>query len=192
MIAGLYPFTKRWHSQGTLWIYSDPHFNDEDLSKKIKRPSAEEQIKMINSKVGKNDTLIILGDIGDINCVRQLRGYKILIAGNHDKGLSNYEEVFDEIYGGPLIISPKLILSHEPLDVSWAFNIHGHNHLNSVNDINHLNVCSDVIKYTPINMNQLMKTGILSKIDSIHRCTIDKATKRKEKLIKHNSYKMYL
>ena len=38
-----------------------------------------------------------------------------------------------------------------------------------------------VIPFEPINMNQIMKTGLLSKFESIHRLTIDTATERKEK-----------
>lgn len=183
-IAGLYPFTSRWHAQGTLWIYSDPHFGDEELAQGTPgRPTAEEQVKMINSKVGKKDTIIILGDIGDIEYAKQIRGYKILVAGNHDIGLTNYMGVFDEVYGGPLMISEKLILSHEPLTmIPWAFNIHGHVHdKKAKSGPRHLNVCSDVIGYTPVNMNQFMKSGALSKIQTIHRETIDKATEKSKK-----------
>lgn len=50
-----------------------------------------EQIKNINKEVGKNDTIIFLGDIGDVECIKKIKGYKILIMGNHDKGASNYK-----------------------------------------------------------------------------------------------------
>ncbi len=44
MIAGLYKCFDHWHRQGTVWIYSDPHFDeDQDLRKPFPhRPSAEE------------------------------------------------------------------------------------------------------------------------------------------------------
>lgn len=181
-IAGLYKCFDHWHKQGTVWIYSDTHFDDEELAAGVRnRPSAEEQVKLINSKVGRKDTLILLGDVGNVEWAKKLRGYKILIAGNHDTGLSNYEDIFDEVYGGPLMIGEKLILSHEPVSVPWAFNIHGHDHSGKAKDKRHLNVCSDVIGYTPINLNQFMKTGPTAHIDSIHRQTIDKATTRKRK-----------
>ena len=64
---------------------------------------------------------------------------KILILGHHDSGASKYEDYFDEIYSGPLIISEKIILSHEPGEVPWALNIHGHDHGNSAQDAWHLN-----------------------------------------------------
>jgi calcineurin-like phosphoesterase family protein len=183
MIEGLYKCFDHWHKQGTVWLYSDTHFNeDEDLHVPFpNRPSAEEQIRLINSKVGRKDTLILLGDVGDIECARKLRGYKILIKGNHDLGLSNYEDVFDEVYGGPLMIGEKIILSHEPLDISWAFNIHGHTHCVEFNRKGHLCVCSDFINYTPVNFNQFVKSGRLREVTPMHRATIDKATERKRR-----------
>ena len=181
MIQGLYDIFAHWHAQGTVWLYADPHFGDKELaSGVVNRPSDEEQVKMINSKVGKKDTLIILGDVGDIEFARKLKGYKILIAGNHDAGLTNYKEVFNEVYGGALFIGEKIVLSHEPIDIPFALNIHGHVHdKRAKTDKKHINVCSDVIGYTPINFNQLMKSGPTSKIETVHRTTINKATKRK-------------
>ena len=233
-IAGLYECFDHWHQEGTVYIYSDPHFGDKELAAcQPNRPSDEEQIRLINSKVGRKDTIIFLGDIGDVECVRKIRGYKILIMGNHDAGRTNYERVkyherfeferpeedvidsmtrlypgcrytaleaydfhapfvwwdvyadnqlFDEVFEGPLMISEKLILSHEPVNVPWAFNIHGHFHdPKHKNDKHHFNVCSDVIGFTPINFNQWMKQGYLSDIETIHRDCINAATKRKAK-----------
>ena len=232
MIAGLYKIFDHWHKEGTLYIYSDPHFNDPDLKKGIERPSADELVKLINSKVGRKDTIIILGDIVDIEPVKKIRGYKVLIMGNHDSGRTNYERVkaellfpqtvyqrdeafleiqkkypncnynvsewydfekdeycwkavadnnlFDEVYEGPLMIGEKLILSHEPIDVPWAFNMHGHDHVGRKRK-GHMNVCADVIGYIPVNMNQFMKSGALAHIDTIHRETIDKAIVHKKK-----------
>lgn len=185
MIAGLYDlFQERWVSSkgGTVWLYSDPHFGDKELAAGVPgRPSDEEQIKMINSKVGKKDVLIILGDVGDVECAKKLKGYKVLIMGNHDAGKTNYKEAFDEIYEGALMIGEKLILSHEPVEILFALNLHGHVHdRRAKSDEHHINLCSDVINYTPVNFNQLMKSGPTSKIETIHRVTIDKATKRKK------------
>ena len=237
MLTGVYNiFQKKWNPSGTVWIYSDPHFSDKELQNAIpNRPSDEELVKRINSKVGKNDTLIILGDIGNLNYVRQLKGrYKVLLLGNHDKGKSNYiqktmtkiydyhkyskkevldnlykkypewkineiyyqetefyspfqrwvcsltNNLFDEVYEGPLMIGEKIILSHEPIpNLTWAVNIHGHNHNKSEEvDKHYINVCADVINYEPINLNKLLLEYGLSSIDSLHRITIDKATER--------------
>jgi hypothetical protein len=85
MLPGIYDTFQHWGNQ-TVWIYSDPHFSDEDLECGIKnRPSDEEQIAIINSCAGRKDTLIILGDVGNLECVRKLRAaYKVLIQAQKD------------------------------------------------------------------------------------------------------------
>ena len=233
-LPGFYDRFQHWGEQ-TVWIYSDPHFSDEDLEYGIKnRPSDEEQIRRINAKAGRRDTLIILGDVGNIECVRKLRaGRKVLICGNHDLGATRYKRevvkrvfdrdihpdkveirsimeqefpgwsirieeeydfhcpferwiayadnmLFDEVYEGALIVGEKLILSHEPVEIPWLYNIHGHDHAGKKRK-NHLNVCSDVIGYEPINLTQKLKSGLMSAVTTIHRETIDNATKRKVK-----------
>lgn len=227
MLPGIYNNFQHWGTQNTVWIYSDPHFSDVDLKSGIKnRPSDEEQIAKINAKVGRKDTIIILGDIGNIECARRLRGRKILVMGNHDAGRTNYErkiirelfdyedytkeqvrekmyvkypgwdlniieglagwvatvdnKLFDEVYEGALIVGEKLILSHEPIDIPWLYNIHGHDHAGAKRK-NHLNVCSDVVGYEPVNFNQFLKSGAMANIQTIHRETIDNATIRKQK-----------
>lgn len=180
-MLNLYKCFDHWSKQGTVWIYSDTHFCDKESRADHPRPYSDEEIlKRINSKVGRKDTFIHLGDVGDIEFAKKIKGYKILICGNHDAGRTNYEGVFDEIYEGPLMIAEKFILSHEPLDTPWAFNIHGHDHAGAYRK-NHLNVCADVVGYEPVNLNQFMKTGPASKVVSVHRITIDKATERKAK-----------
>lgn len=233
MLPGIYDAFQHWGEQ-TVWIYSDPHFSDEDLEYGIKnRPSDEEQIRYINAKAGRKDTLIILGDVGNIECVRKLRaGRKVLICGNHDLGATRYKRevvkeiydknkmtreeaiadmqakypgwkvwanedyafhspferwnvyadnmLFDEVYEGALIVGEKLILSHEPVEIPWLYNIHGHDHVGRKRK-NHLNVCSDVIGYEPVNLTQKLKSGLMSAITPIHRSTIDSATERKAK-----------
>ena len=184
MIAGLYDIFKHWSERGTVWIYSDTHFGDFDLQDGVSsRPIDGIHLANINSKVGKKDTIILLGDVGNVDMIRKMKGYKVLIAGNHDAGMSNYKEVFDEVYAGALIVGEKLILSHEPVDVPWAFNIHGHVHSGEpMSDNQHFNVCGEARKcYEPVNLNQFMKAGFMAKIQTIHRDVIDKATKRARK-----------
>ena len=92
-----------------------------------------------------------------------------------------YEDnhLFDEVYEGPLFVSEKILLSHEPIDSPYALNIHGHDHSkHTYNDDRHLNVCAENIDYTPVSLKDIINSGILKKIDSIHRVTIDTATER--------------
>ena len=183
-LPGLYNCFQHWGNRNAVWAISDTHFGDKDIQKAFpNRPSDEELIKNINQKVGKTGTLLLLGDVGDIECAKRLKGYKVLIAGNHESGLEKYKEVFDMVFSGPVMLGEKLLLSHEPVpNVDWCMNLHGHIHdSRAKNDKYHLNVCADVIGYTPINLNQFLKSGTLSKIKTIHRTVIDKATIKKQK-----------
>ena len=94
MLPQLYENFQRWSDSGTVWLYSDPHFDDADCKAiSTEWPSPEEQIAKINKKVHKGDTLIILGDIGNPEYIKRIKaGYKVLIAGNHDLGLTNYKK----------------------------------------------------------------------------------------------------
>jgi len=181
-LPGVYDtFNKLWDGYQTVYITSDLHFSDEDLRRGFpNRPSDEELVKRINAKVGRRDVLLILGDCGDLKYVKQLRGYKVLVAGNHDCGLTKHKEIFNEVYEGVLAIGEKLLLSHEPVPAAWYTNLHGHDHAGAKRK-GCINVCLDVNNYEPINMNQLLKSGIYKGIESIHRITIDGATERKRK-----------
>lgn len=212
MIDTLYDKFINWSNKGSVYIYSDPHFADTEM--KYLRNNYigdEEQIKRINNVVHKNDTLIILGDIGDINYIPKLKaGYKVLIKGNHDKGKTEYlrqityekewlyededkgywfnspidNHLFDEVYEGPIFISDKILLSHEPVDLPFCLNIHGHDHSGWYKTEGpSLNVCAELIDYTPVNLGKLIKSGALSKVPSIHRMAIDKQIKRKKEKI---------
>ena len=68
-----------------------------------------------------------------------------------------------------LIIGPKLILSHEPVNVPFALNIHGHTHSKEYkNDDFHYCVCAEKLDYKPINLKHLIQTGVLKNIKTIH------------------------
>ena len=183
-LPGIYKtFADRWSEYQTIHIISDLHFAEDDLKTAFpNRPSDEELVRRINAKVGRKDLLIVLGDCGSADFIRQLRGHKILIAGNHEPGLTAFESIFEEIYSGPVMIGEKLILSHEPIpNLTWAFNLHGHNHASQSKDKYHFNVCADVIGYEPINFNQWLKQGHLAKVESLHRQIIDNATVKARK-----------
>lgn len=152
MYKKLYSAFKHWYHGGRIFFYSDPHFSDPEMVYLRKNYIGdEEQVNRINKKIGKNDTIIFLGDIGNPEYIKKVRGYKVLVKGNHDSGDSNYKRtvnldenynvisdnhLFDEIYDGELAISPNIILSHEPIPVlSCNINIHGHDHSNWGKDL---------------------------------------------------------
>ena len=186
MISTLYEPFRHWSEKGSVYILSDLHFDDSDC--KLMDPNwitPEEQLEIINKRVFKSDTFVCLGDVGDPKYVPMIKaGKKILLLGNHD-ARGAYKDLFDEIYSGPLFISDKILLSHEPVyGLTWCLNIHGHDH-NGVEPYHvgckHINLAANMCGYTPINLGKIIKEGILSDIDSIHRQTIDRAVEKKQK-----------
>ena len=225
MIKTLYKPFQQWSEKGSVWIISDTHFDDKDCKLMDKNwLSPKKHIENIKKYVHKNDTLIHLGDVGNPVYLSDLKCYKVLIMGNHDKRKSNYERklrkfeynfptiedaqkalkngdisyfnwtrcinraigwvdnyLFDEIYEGPLMIAEKLILSHEPLYINWAFNIHGHVHTDYIwDDRLELNLASNRVDYLPYNLGHGIKNGLLSKVDSVHKQTINRAKVKSE------------
>ena len=191
MIKSLYPCFQHWSELGGVYLVSDTHFKDLDRKNMRYFISDEDQWYIINDTCHRFDTLIHLGDVGDLSYIERLKCHKVLIMGNHDQSIKKMEEVFDEVYPGPLWISQKLVLSHEPIDIqswSWiegegsniAFNIHGHDHGDNSQDYYHLNICQNVYGYIPLNLNQFIKSGRLKNINDIHRVTIDNAIEKKE------------
>ena len=184
MIQTLYEPFKCWSEKGSVYILSDPHFEDSDC--KFMDPnwiSPKEQVDIINNLVKKSDTFVCLGDVGNPKYVSMLKaGRKVLITGNHDKP-SLYRSVFDEIYTGPLFVAEKVLLSHEPVyGLPWCLNIHGHDHSNMESykeNCKHINLAANVCGYTPVSLGVLIKKGILADIPGIHRTTIDNAIERK-------------
>ena len=247
MIDMLYDKFKPWAETGSIWVYSDTHFDDPDCKLMAEGwPSPQQQIKIINQMVQKTDTFVLLGDVGNPEYIQQIKASKkILIAGNHDKGLSNYkkkiikriydadewgrdgkgerslmshlrgefpvediyintsyefhspfvrynvtikDKMFDEVYGGPLFIADKILLSHEPINLGFGLNIHGHDHGNvgyGQKDVNHFCVCSNTINYIPVRLDKIIKAGYVKDTDSIHRIIINEASKNS--FIKYNS-----
>lgn len=130
-----------------------------------------------NRVVTQKDTVYILGDVAmgkatsdDVcNILRQLKGKKVLITGNHDK-LKNdskfhncfeYVKNYDEITDG----NRRVILFHYPIE-DWngkfrgSYHLYGHihNNANAVGGhiLNRFNVGVEAIDYTPITLNTLI------------------------------------
>lgn len=178
MRVKLYKPFEHWYNGGTIWLIADTHFDDVDCRLMDSNwVTPEEQVKLINSKVGKKDTLIHLGDVGNAKWVKKLKGYKVLITGNHDSGVTTYDGIFDEVYDGPLFINNKICLSHEPVDLEFGVNIHGHVHSGKTATgvqgfFARFNVAANMCHYTPQRLDELVGSV---KTRSLHRVTIDYA-----------------
>ena len=184
MINGLYAPFSHWGEKGAVFCIADLHLgNSDDLRKSYpNRPTDEDLVKKVNGIAGKGSTLIVCGDIGtNLDLISKLRANVVLIKGNHDHLGEYYKDVISEYYESVLVISPKIILSHEPIEFPYAINIHGHNHAGPHMTYGHCNVCADVINYNPLNLNQFVKSGKLKECQDIHQETVNKATERARK-----------
>lgn len=154
------------------YFISDIHNEDENIIIYEHRPFVDSKemrdiiIKNWNNTVSDNDTVWILGDIGNPDILNSLKGQKKIILGNHDNKdflIKNFPEI--PIYDYPIMVGP-LWLSHEPIlyvpkEVPYL-NIHGHIHSfeygvgnNWSNGKRHFNVSVEKINYTPISSEQI-------------------------------------
>lgn len=173
---------------------ADTHFGHFNIIKHCHRPFGMlEQmdttlIQNWNKVVSDKDTVYILGDIAfskgakePAEYLRQLRGKKIIIVGNHDydisknrtkylksklvEGIYDYLEIKDTLNGE----SKKLILSHYPM-VEWngffrgSIHLYGHIHNNVDNNAYHImrnitnayNVGADILNFTPQTLENVI------------------------------------
>lgn len=115
-----------------IWFISDTHFGSESIKSKCYRPDNWQNLLLdnIHKKLGPDDTLIHLGDIGtlrfssyepffrEINCKN-----KTLVLGNHDTCLSDIDKEFefDCIY--PRESKPFLIEKFDSLGIKVAIRL---------------------------------------------------------------------
>ncbi len=111
-------FTSDWHlgHANVLKFCSRPFETVEQMSREF--------VKRYNNVVKDEDKCFFLGDMGFSNweitndIISQLKGTKVLITGNHDRGYySMYDAGFDVVMHGAVIFlgQKKISLSHYPL-----------------------------------------------------------------------------
>jgi calcineurin-like phosphoesterase family protein len=152
------------------YVFSDPHFGHTRL-RLVGRPEFESDEQMHETIVKNYNRAIVednvrvywLGDLGEKEFIEafvpKMRGYKILILGNHDKfGKSYYQKYFDEVHDTGIFWNKRILLSHHPLPVEKGFiNVHGHTHLIDVETGQHFNVCVERTDYKPVAMKKFEK-----------------------------------
>lgn len=151
------------------YIISDLHFghkNIHNLSPQRGGSDSWEHDKWIieqwNSIITKRDTVYILGDIAftavAVDRIKQLRGQKILIGGNHDKNLLRYADVVCSIHG--CRVFKNYWLTHIPIhpsELRGRKNIHGHTHNVCIPDENYINVCVEMNNGIPILIDDIIE-----------------------------------
>ena len=123
-----------------------------------------------NNVVDNQDIVYFLGDFAlcskerMIEIGQQLKGYKILIYGNHDKkSVGVFKKVgFSEVYKQPIEID-NIIFSHAKIPYNDLkidqINIHGHSHSKCGSELfgrTYKCVSVENINYTPIELNKVI------------------------------------
>lgn len=212
-------FAERYYHGGEIFFYSDPHFGDLDcyrrrFGKHITEADVEKydlmQVENINKNVHKNDTLIILGDVGDTKYIAKLKaGYKVLIMGNHDKGASNYKRVITKVDADvefgcvaddsvAMSFKAQKSIDNRLFDEVYEGNLFisdkillSHAPVSGTGCINlhghdHAHndgycFAAEHINYTPVRFKTIIESGLLGKTTSFRRSTVDRAIERKKK-----------
>ena len=155
----------------SIFFIADTHFGDERILRYENRPfkSVDEMnseiVKRWNESVKGDDSVYLLGDVGDEYFLKDLNGKKFLVKGNHDtKSNEHYRRAgFCEVYDLPVIFQGFWLLSHEPLYVCQNMpyaNIFGHVHANPIyKDFSPQSFCVSVerINYTPISFDEIKR-----------------------------------
>jgi calcineurin-like phosphoesterase family protein len=162
------------------YVFTDPHFSHTKIRVKSRPKFSSDQemneyiVKQYNSVITHpNIKVYWLGDIGDKEAIKELvpkmKGYKILILGNHDKyGKSFYRKYFDEVHEVGIFYNKRILLSHHPMPMEpGMINVHGHTHLVSLTTGQHFNVCVEHTDYKPVVMKKFV--DMLGQIPQLNR-----------------------
>lgn len=175
-----------------IYAIADNHMNHKNILKyqpnrvfnSIKEHD-EFNIKQWNSVITVNDIVIHVGDIGFgtkdklTELVGRLRGYKILIRGNHDGGIKRMLDIgFDEVYTGHLVFD-NFIFIHDINKLQFVPEqtiVCGHRHnlettvkqsrnyCINYNGLVGIHVGVDAWNFTPVSLDELNRIRVEEKI----------------------------
>lgn len=138
-----------------------------------------ELVRRWNSVVRPNSPVWVLGDFcfgkRNIEIAAQLNGKKRLVMGNHDMYASaDYLRHFDRLAG--VVELKGGVLSHVPVHPSqlerWAFNIHGHLHIGTVDDPRYFCASAEQINLTPVSLDVILERITLARKAGAPACNI--------------------
>lgn len=153
------------------FIVGDLHLGEENIFNntysnffKTKEDYIDTFIKNYNSKIVNNEVEVcFLGDLGKREYIERvfprLKGKKYLILGNHDKYSKEfYKKYFEEVFGFPVFINSRIVLSHEPIPTEpGVLNAHGHTHYIDLISDRHINLVIEKTNFEPYNIKNLIK-----------------------------------
>ena len=125
----------------TIWVGADWHFYTGYNDQLKENPNIDRLVNNFNAKVKDTDVVIFIGDLYDarrlfdlnklpkLDRIKKLKGYKIIVKGNHDVADDDiyYKMGFDEVCERYEV--GNVIFTHEPCEVKAnQVNVHGHLH----------------------------------------------------------------
>lgn len=157
------------------FLIGDLHFGHANIIRYCNRPfkDIDEMEKILiknwNGVVGKDDTVIVVGDFALLpvekmaSITKQLNGHKHLVLGNHDtKAIKTYLDMgFEVVSPYSIILDEYFIVSHKPqfIENQGLFaNIYAHVHdLAEYKDYTARSFCvsAERINYTPIDFDEI-------------------------------------
>ena len=149
-----------------IFLIADTHFEDKDVIDICGRPKKQDLLLVNhwNTTVKDSDEVYLLGDVGNLDYIKELNGRIYLVTGNHDwrYSLGDLEQAFYKVYDKPIILDDFYILSHEPLPYiqpNGVFaNIFGHVHNSphiTTYSSRHYCVSAERINYTPVSFEEI-------------------------------------
>lgn len=158
-----------------IFVISDTHFGHENIIQYCGRPFANADLMdecittNWNETVRDQDIIYHLGDVyfgSTPSFLRNLKGRKRLILGNHDNAKDQtLQAVFEKISLWRPFPEYGVILSHMPLldrglgggdSYRELKNIHGHIHHKQAPTADHINVSVEQINYKPVELESLL------------------------------------
>jgi calcineurin-like phosphoesterase family protein len=160
-----------------IWFTSDLHLLHPKIIDICDRPTTIEEhdkwlIDRINEKVGKKDTLYILGDVSMGNKIDteklldKIHGKKVLILGNHDNNIktstrfTEITQIKDFNFNSPSYPNIHIVLCHYPL-MSWnrkvfgSMSLYGHVHGRQENQGLSFDIGVDANNWYPLNLEEV-------------------------------------
>ena len=175
---GLYKNTPVYSAEPATFLYSDTHFDHENIIRYCARPFINRRDMNAvlsanwNNTVSDRDTVYFLGDLAfkgydATYWVNRLNGNITFIGGNHDRFNAKPHDILT--YG-----KHQFFLIHDPAQTPiWdGWTIHGHTHNNDVynypfinGETKTINVSAELINYKPVDIRDILALDI----DSIKR-----------------------
>ncbi|CAJ36405.1 2'-5' RNA ligase family protein [Methanocella arvoryzae] len=166
---GLQRNNPSYSSEPTIFLYSDTHFDHENIIRYCARPfiNVHDMNSVLltnwNNTISNNDTVYFLGDLvfkgrRATYWMNQLNGNIYFIDGNHDRFNTKPYEILT--YG-----KYQFLLVHSPKSIpNWGgWTIHGHTHNNDIynypfinGETKTINVSAELVSYKPVDIRSII------------------------------------